>query len=160
VDYSTPWRQILAWIMLAGMFGRLCWTASGLWMIRRHLKEAMPLFPIPQTIKDAVDRTRADAAFCVSPNNVGPVTVGIFRPVVLVPESFVTLDPDAQCAVACHELLHVRRRDWLVTLLEEITGALFWFHPGFWWVLAQARLAREQLVDAEVVRLTSARHPY
>ena len=37
---------------------------------------------------------------------------------------------------------------------------MFWFHPGVWWLLAQSRLAREQLVDAEVVRLTSARKDY
>src|SRR5207247_128383 len=39
-------------------------------------------------------------------------------------------------------------------------GAVVWFHPAFWWLLAQARLAREQIVDAEVVRITSAREPY
>jgi hypothetical protein len=48
----------------------------------------------------------------------------------------------------------------LVTLLEELVGALLWFSPGIWWLLAQTRLAREQLVDAEAVRLTCAREPY
>jgi TonB family protein len=37
---------------------------------------------------------------------------------------------------------------------------MFWFHPAFWWVLGQARLSREQLVDAEVVRMVSDREPY
>src|SRR6202000_1172002 len=59
-----------------------------------------------------------------------------------------------------HELLHVQRADWMVTLLEEIVGAVLWFNPGVWMLLAQARLAREELVDAETVRLTSAREPY
>src|SRR5262249_24778892 len=62
--------------------------------------------------------------------------------------------------IAAHELLHVRRNDWFVTLLEEFAGSLLWFSPGVWWLLAQTRLAREQLVDAEAVRLTSAREPY
>src|SRR5262249_10849670 len=43
---------------------------------------------------------------------------------------------------------------------EEVVGALFWFHPAFWWLLSQARLAREQVVDAAVVQLTSNREPY
>jgi hypothetical protein len=60
----------------------------------------------------------------------------------------------------CHELLHVRRRDWLVTIAEEFGAALYWFHPGVWWLLSQARLSREQLVDAEVVRLTESREHY
>ena len=46
-----------------------------------------------------------------------------------------------------------------MTMVEEIFSAFLWFNPGAWWVLAQARLSREQLVDSEVVRLT-AREPY
>jgi len=80
--------------------------------------------------------------------------------VVLLPDSFLDLDQEAQCGIAAHELLHVQRNDWLVTVLEELAGALLWFNPAVWWLLAQTRLAREQLVDAEAVRLTSAREPY
>jgi len=90
----------------------------------------------------------------------GPVMLGVFRPVVLLPNSFLSLDDEAQCGIAAHELLHVQRHDWLVTLIEELAGALLWFNPAVWWLLAQTRLAREQLVDAEAVRLTSAREPY
>jgi hypothetical protein len=86
--------------------------------------------------------------------------LGWLAPVVLLPESFLDLGEEAQCGVACHELLHVRRHDWLITVLEELAGALLWFNPAVWWLLAQARLAREQLVDAEVVRLTASREPY
>src|SRR4029077_3957447 len=50
--------------------------------------------------------------------------------------------------------------DWLVTLLEELAGALLWFNPAAWWLLAQTRLAPGDLVDAEAIRLTSAREPY
>ena len=67
---------------------------------------------------------------------------------------------EAQCAVLCHELLHVRRHDWLATVFEEMVGALLWFNPAIWWLVARTRLAREQVVDEEVVRLTSARAPY
>src|SRR5205814_9003674 len=73
---------------------------------------------------------------------------------------FLFLDAEAQRGIACHELLHVRRLDWVIRLVEEFAGAVVWFHPAFWWMLAQARLAREQIVDAEVVRITSAREPY
>src|SRR5215510_11783762 len=160
IDEAIPWRQIIGWILLAGFLARLCWTAGGLWIIHRHKGMSTPFYRVPSSIKQACLRTQADALFCVSQKGIGPVTFGFFRPVVLLPESFVSLDADAQCGIACHELLHVRRRDWLTTVVEEVIAALFWFHPAFWWLLAQARLAREQLVDAEVVRVTSAREPY
>src|SRR4029450_1550633 len=49
---------------------------------------------------------------------------------------------------------------WRTRSSEEGAAGVFWFHPGVWWLLAQSRLSREQLVDAEVVRLTSARNDY
>jgi hypothetical protein len=57
-------------------------------------------------------------------------------------------------------LLHVRRRDWAHHLSEEIVRAFFWFHPAIAWLIARVRLAREQVVDLEVVKLTNARKPY
>jgi beta-lactamase regulating signal transducer with metallopeptidase domain len=160
VSPLPAWRQIIAWIIVAGVAVRFSWTAVGLWMIRRHKLAASPLYPLPESITGVSARVNAQAQFCISADGIGPVTFGLFRPVVLLPASFSTLDADAQRSIACHELLHVRRRDWLMTLIEEVIAALFWFQPAFWWLLAQTRLAREQVVDAEVVRMTSAREPY
>jgi len=70
------------------------------------------------------------------------------------------MDESHQRAVACHEFLHVARRDWLLNLLEELVLTLFWFHPAIWWTIRNIRLGREQVVDREVVALTGARKPY
>ena len=65
-----------------------------------------------------------------------------------------------QATIACHELLHVRRHDWTHHLAEEVLRAAFWFHPAIAWLIARVRLAREQVVDLEVIRLTQERKPY
>jgi TonB family protein len=70
------------------------------------------------------------------------------------------MDESEQRAIACHEMLHVARRDWLVNLFEELILTFFWFHPAFWWVMRRIRLAREQVVDRQVVALSGARKPY
>jgi bla regulator protein BlaR1 len=88
------------------------------------------------------------------------VTFGWREPTVLLPPGFTELPPDAQRAVACHELLHVRRRDWLFSLFEEAVRALLWFHPAVWMLLSRLALSREQVVDGEVVRWTGARRAY
>jgi beta-lactamase regulating signal transducer with metallopeptidase domain len=54
----------------------------------------------------------------------------------------------------------VKRNDWFMTLIEELTAALLWFQPTVWLLRSQIRLAREQVVDAEVIRRTSARESY
>jgi beta-lactamase regulating signal transducer with metallopeptidase domain len=159
------WRKIPAerfWfvILAAGAFGRLCWLLAGLWKIRGYRIAATPLYPIPEAVEAAAALTHADALFCISSDVSGPVMLGMFCPVVLLPDSFTELDDEAKCGIAAHELLHVRRNDWLVTLIEELAASLLWFNPGIWWLLAETRLAREQLVDAEAVRLTSSRDSY
>ena len=90
----------------------------------------------------------------------GPLTFGWRDPVVLLPAGILEFDPEAQRGIVCHELLHVRRRDWLWALFEEAVRALLWFHPAVWMLLARIALSREQVVDREVVRRTGSRRAY
>ena len=63
-------------------------------------------------------------------------------------------------AIVLHELIHVRRRDWAAALAEEILLAMLWFHPWAWWVRAQIRVAREEVVDREAATRLGARDAY
>src|SRR5439155_23471346 len=96
----------------------------------------------------------------ISEDVTSPVTFGVSRPVILFPKRFVEMDPAMQEAIACHELLHVERRDWLFTIAEELVRAVFWFHPAIWWLLGEIQLSREQAVDREVIAVTAARQEY
>jgi beta-lactamase regulating signal transducer with metallopeptidase domain len=154
-----PWREVLLWILAAGAVVRLVRLAMGGWQIRRFRLAAAPLYPVPDTVTGAEALVRARAVVCVSNEVSSPATLGVFRPVVLMPESFLTLNDDAQQAIACHELLHVRRLDWAAALVEGVISALFWFCP-IAWLISEIRLAREQLVDGEVVQLTAEKDSY
>ncbi len=81
-------------------------------------------------------------------------------PVVLLPASFTSLEPEMRDAILCHELQHVERRDWLFTIAEEFVRSVLWFHPAVWWVIGEIQLAREQTVDQSVIEMTQARDPY
>ncbi|MBA0083661.1 MAG: M56 family metallopeptidase, partial [Acidobacteria bacterium Pan2503] len=154
---------ILGMAILAGMVLRLAALALGLLKLRRLRQASSPIPPssesagILQAMRDLV---AAPAEFRLSTQVDSPVTFGFVTPVILLPERFTSLDPRFQSAIACHELLHVRRRDWAHHLGEENLRALFWFHPAVAWLISRVRLAREQIVDLEVVRLTEARKPY
>src|SRR5207247_9019349 len=60
----------------------------------------------------------------------------------------------------CQEPLHVKRSGWRVAGIEELVGVCLRFPPAVWWLLTQASLARELLLDAGVIRLTAAPDPY
>jgi TonB family protein len=157
---AFPWREVLLVALASGSAARALWLAVGLGKLRRRRRTSRPLEPLPARL----DRLRATIAsraeFLVSPTIQGPVTFGFWRPVIVVPTRFAELPSDIQQAIACHELLHVRRRDWIAALAEESIRAALWFHPAVWWLIGQIQLAREQTVDGAVVEFTKDRAQY
>ena len=155
--------ELVGILILAGIFVRLMILALGLLKLRKFRQSSGP---VPQFLASAAlleqvcsqVNTRAD--FRLSDAVDSPVTFGFFAPVILLPESFLSMDSRFQKAIACHELLHVRRNDWAHHLAEETVRAMFWFHPAIPWLVSRLRLAREQVVDLEVVRLTRERKTY
>lgn len=132
----------------------------GISYLNRCRRQASPLAPQPEPVTGIQEMLGVEVPFLVSHRIETPLTFGWLRPSVLVPESFRDLSPEQQAGVACHELLHVRRHDWLMTLLEELLRAIVWFHPGVWLILPRIALSREQIVDTVTVHLTGKRRPY
>jgi TonB family protein len=147
-------REDVLWLIAAGAALRALWIAVGLARLRRHRLAARRLSEPPVPFENLGIR------WYVSDTVSGPVTFGWLRPSIVLPSRVCALPADLREAIACHELVHVRRRDWLYVLGEEAIRGLFWFHPAVWFALSQIQLAREQAVDSEVVRLMTNRERY
>jgi len=154
----TAYRLVLLAIGL-GALVRLAWLGLGLSRLRSLRRDAVPAALSPM-VSQAFDDVGTRARLLVSTRVEGPLTFGWRDPVVLLPAGVLELVPEAQRGIVCHELLHVRRRDWLCALFEEAVRALLWFHPAVWVLLARIALSREQVVDREVVRRTGSRRAY
>ncbi|MGK5077078.1 M56 family metallopeptidase [Janthinobacterium sp. HLX7-2] len=77
-----------------------------------------------------------------------PVTLGSWRPIVLLPASLLSGMPVPLLeALLAHELAHVRRWDYLANLLQSLVEALLFFHPVVWWLSARMRVERELVAD-------------
>jgi len=123
----------LAWV---ARLRRQAVAAPAIWQQRLDvLAQRMGLrFPIPLKLHDAL---------------ASPVTVGFFRPLVLLPASLLSGMPVPLIeALLAHELAHVRRWDYLVNLLQSVAEALLFFHPVVWWLSARLRIERELVADA------------
>jgi beta-lactamase regulating signal transducer with metallopeptidase domain len=155
--------QIVGLIILAGIAARFTILALGLLKLRQFRRASSPIsdHAASSAVLDEMRvRVNTGGEFRISSDVDSPVTFGLAAPVILLPERFPTLGAQYQSAIACHELLHVRRRDWAHHLSEEILRAALWFHPAIAWLISRIRLSREQVVDLEVVKLTDARKPY
>ncbi|MBX2875867.1 MAG: M48 family metalloprotease [Saprospiraceae bacterium] len=77
-----------------------------------------------------------------------PVTIGMFRPIVLMPIGLVNgLHADQVACILAHELAHIRRHDFLVNILQSIVETLLFFNPMVWWLSRLIREERELCCD-------------
>lgn len=88
-----------------------------------------------------------------------PVSVGWWKPVVLLPASLVTRMPRELIeALLAHELAHIKRHDYLINVLQSVVEALLFFHPVVWWLSRQARLERELVADRIAAQALESPH--
>ena len=156
----NAWSLMVPGLMAAGLLVRLTGLSAGLWKLGRYRKSSRILDTAPDAVLEAMVLTGQICPVAVNFEAHSAATFGLLRPIVMLPDKFMHLSREAQLAIACHELLHVRRNDWLAALMEEIVGSLLWFQPAVYLLIADIRLAREQVVDQRVVQLTGAKTPY
>jgi D-alanyl-D-alanine endopeptidase (penicillin-binding protein 7) len=159
---AAAWRpaQGLLFVLALGIGARLIWLAIGAYGLLRLRRQSLPLDPLPDAIASARSRVPVDARFYVSDRIPGPITFGVIRPVIVLTPGIRAMPARVQEAIACHELLHVQRRDWLSEILEAFVVSVLWFHPAIWILIGRIRLAREQVVDEATIRLTDSREHY
>ena len=147
---EPSFAELVLCVMLIGVVVRFSLLGVGLRRLRRYRHDSVA---VPSAVLESLSVSSASAGVGIrlADQIVSAVTYGLLRPIVLLPRTFLEMPVGGQQAVIEHELLHVRRRDWLAALCEECVRAILWFHPGIWWLVARVRLAREQVVDEAVV---------
>jgi hypothetical protein len=86
-----------------------------------------------------------------------PLVGGALRPAIVIPAVADLWDDDRRRAVLLHEIAHVARLDCLTQTLAEIGAAIYWPHPGAWWLARRLRVESELACDDCV--LTSGTEP-
>jgi bla regulator protein blaR1 len=92
---------------------------------------------------------------------IEPGVVGLFRPVLLLPDGICErLTSEQLQTILTHELSHVRRRDNLTASIHMLVEALFWFHPLVWWMGRRLIVEREGACDEAVIATGGDREAY
>jgi beta-lactamase regulating signal transducer with metallopeptidase domain len=90
-----------------------------------------------------------------------PGLVGIFRPVVLLPQGLLSrLSHSEIQSILAHELTHLKRRDNLTAAIHMLVEALFWFYPLVWLIGARLIAERERACDENVLARGHDREVY
>ena len=77
-----------------------------------------------------------------------PMVIGNLKPVILVPIGLLTaLSVEEVEAILIHELAHIKRRDYLVNVLQSLVEIVFFFNPAVLWVSKLIKTERENCCD-------------
>lgn len=102
-----------------------------------------------------------DALILQSREVAGPMTLGLLRPTLMVPEGFFRDCPEPdQLAALAHEYAHMRRHDFLKNLLYEVLSLPIAFHPATWVIKSHLAQTREMVCDAMATRKVIDTHAY
>ncbi len=90
-----------------------------------------------------------------------PFTFGWLKPVIMFPVSLLTQLPADQVeSILLHELAHIKRRDYLINLLQALAEIAFFFNPSFWYISTVLEKERENACDDLVLAATHDRVSY
>ncbi len=162
---SLPaWAPWLLGGWLVGLTGSSARTLAGLWRLNRlsaWAEDVDAAWSLTFTRLSRQADVRRVVRLATSARIDVPMVLGWLRPVVLVPPCLLTgLPPDAVEAVLLHELLHVRRHDWLVSLAQSCVEAFFFHVPAAWWMSNCLREERELRCDSEAAAVHRDRLSY
>jgi beta-lactamase regulating signal transducer with metallopeptidase domain/beta-lactamase class D len=77
-----------------------------------------------------------------------PMTVGWIYPLILIPpSSLLGLTPFQLQTIISHELIHIKRYDFLINFLQCVAETLLFYHPAAIWTSRKIREEREYVCD-------------
>jgi len=163
VDSAAPW---LAWLWLAGLaFMAVRFTGSLYYL--KSLRRPATLTSMDEAWQqrfEALVRAvglKRKVILAVSARITSPLTMGNLSPIVLLPAGLITgLSTTQLESILVHELYHIKRRDYLVNILQAWVEVLMFYHPALWHISRIVRDERENCCDDLTLALCGDPVPY
>jgi len=138
------------------------------WALRRSLQIRANAYAVPLDSFISSVARRCSRRFGLerigvlySSQVTGPLALGICKTHVIIPERMLTetLETDLYSAF-CHEMAHIRRKDFLLNLIYEIVHVPISFHPVAKLIKSRIDQTREIACDEVASTHTSSRSGY
>ncbi len=137
--------QLALGVWLIGVVFGLLWIALGQIGLARLRRSATPLRSLHWRALLELERMHAgvaaDVVLLASEKVSSPVTWGILKPVIVLPEAARSWTEERKRVVVRHEMAHIARRDAATQMAATLASIIYWVHPLV--VLAARRLRGE-----------------
>ena len=135
----------------ATIFGYIAWFIFGsqLWLIGAAImliKSMVSYIRLKRSVSLAV---RVDGNIYETDTIDSPFVLGLLRPRIYIPKG---IDPAMSEFIIKHERAHIRRRDYIISVLAYIVLAFHWFNPLVWVAYMLMQRDMESSCDEAVLR--------
>lgn len=90
-----------------------------------------------------------------------PSIIGFFKPVILIPAELITGLTEIQIKmIILHELMHLKRADYIVNIIQTVIEIIFFFNPAVKWISNKVREERENICDDFVLEKSNIKIEY
>ena len=84
----------------------------------------------------------------VSEKISGPITIGFFKPIILIPLATINhLSKEQMEAVLLHEIAHIKRHDYCINLFMTLIETILFFNPFIYFIRKKIQKEREHCCD-------------
>jgi bla regulator protein BlaR1 len=164
-NFLTEHHDTIAIIWFLIVCARCLQLAFGLYGIYRLRRVRISIVKgdWQQRLQLLADQLRLSKAVTLLESGLAkvPMVIGHLKPVILVPVGLLNaLSVDEVEAILIHELAHIRRRDYLVNMLQSGMEIVFFFNPAVLWVSKLIKTERENCCDDLAVAQNNNRIDY
>jgi|GEM_PF-4437679 beta-lactamase regulating signal transducer with metallopeptidase domain len=150
----------LSFIWISGLMIYAFRLTGALIYLTRIKKTAAPLQDsyVLKIFQGILDHTHYSAPVLISITDkiISPITFGIFKATIILPLAHINqLSPAEIESILAHELAHIIRKDYLMNMLVTLVKAMFYFHPGVWWIVQLIESEREKCTDELALKICS-----
>lgn len=140
--------------MAAGFYSLYQLKKVKIFAVDYQLKEKLKMLSHKLGISQAIEIMQSGVA-------QSPVVIGYFKPIILIPLGMLShLSPQELEAILIHELAHIRRKDYLVNILQRFLEIVFFFNPAVLWISNLIRNERENCCDDIAISITGSKTTY
>jgi bla regulator protein blaR1 len=97
----------------------------------------------------------------VSDKVSGIFTYGFIKPVIIWPTALLNnLSEDEVTMILAHELMHIKRQDFVMKVLLSFVNTILYYHPFIWWANRMIDAERELACDLGAIQVCSTQTQY
>jgi beta-lactamase regulating signal transducer with metallopeptidase domain len=138
---------LLAMWLLLFLYRFICFS-RGIYRVYRVRRDAMSISASEIGMVDSLIEPPHPVALRQSTAIDDPVTVGVFRPAILLPSKVLpALNDGDLAAILAHEYGHIRRKDFLAHVCCQLFALPVAWHPGIWYLMSKLSQTRELACD-------------